>query len=259
MIGDSPGRRNPPAGSPRVADDLKAWSECFRSVARESGIQRVIMVQDVVAQIDDREDSTKCQNHDAHCRTADGASGSKPPESTVRVIGRNRGNHRRSYCRTVDSSPSCTAEQFRLCSMVAVAVGVGDGQGNGVLDLGDQSQHQKLVLGGGNVIARYRGRLTRRAGTADIAGTVGVAGGGLTVCGGRLIAGDGVGRVIRVPLSGNGVADGGGLIGGEVRTWTWCWCRNLGVDAGPCVLWRRARRRSRPSSAGIRRYVLDRR
>ena len=56
-----------------------------------------------------------------------------------------------------------------LC--LEVAVGVGDGQGNGVLDLGDQSQHQKLVLGGGDVIARYRGRLTRRAGTADIAGT----------------------------------------------------------------------------------------
>ena len=99
---------------------------------------------------------------------------------------------------------SRTEHHLVLC--LEVAVGVGDGQGNGVLDLGDQSQHQKLVLGGGDVIARYRGRLTRRAGTADIAGTVGVAGGGLTVCGGRLIAGDGVGRVIRVPLSGNGVA-----------------------------------------------------
>ena len=102
------------------------------------------------------------------------------------------------------------AEQFRpVCSMVrvwrcrSVSVMV---RVMVFLTLGDQSQHQKLVLGGGDVIARYRGRLTRRAGTADIAGTVGVAGGGLTVCGGRLIAGDGVGRVIRVPLSGNGVA-----------------------------------------------------
>ena len=134
------------------------------------------------------------------------------------------------------------AEQFRAGLLDGarggVAVGVGDGQGNGVLDLGDQSQHQKLVLGGGDVIARYRGRLTRRAGTADIAGTVGVAGGGLTVCGGRLIAGDGVGRVIRVPLSGNGVADGGGLIGGEVHVHgrgVGAVRVHLGVDAVDCA------------------------